>query len=90
MLQTWQPLAFHWELDTIADSEGRTVELTDTTTFNLLTPEGVVTCRFEKQLNAEQYDILFQFVRRAESRQELESYLLRLADKWGTAVAIEK
>jgi hypothetical protein len=89
MLQIWQRLAFH-EIRHDGGLGGRTVEATHPTTLNLLTPEGIVTCRFEGQLNAEQYQSLVEFVRHAETRPELEGYLMRFADKWRTIVMIEK
>jgi hypothetical protein len=64
------------------------MEIANATTLNLLTREGIVTCRFESQLHAEQYEALFEFVRRAETRRELEGHLVRFAEKWGTVVAI--
>ena len=62
------------------------MEQTKATTLHLLTRDGVVTCRFESGLTHEQYDSLFKFVQRAETREELESYLVRFATKWKTEI----
>ena len=62
---------------------------TETTSLNLLTREGIVTCCFESKLSPEQYDSLFKFVRQAETREQLKGYLARFADKWNIGLVME-
>jgi hypothetical protein len=75
-----------WEDDEMPTSQ---VESTKNTALNLLTQEGAVACFFEPELTAEQYDTLFDFVQRAETKAELESYLRRFADKWQMRVTVD-
>ena len=65
------------------------MESTKNTALNLLTQEGSVSCRFERELTPEQYDSLAKFVQNAETKEEMESYLRRFSEKWHIPVTID-
>lgn len=52
------------------------------TSFDLLSPEGVVTVTFSGKLTEEQYSELYRATRGAENQLELKTILLMIAAEW--------